>query len=142
MASTIFENAELSMAAYATLNMLPLEEQTTALKNAGMVGAQADMFAPRYRIVTQVSDAALTSFSAIVFKNVAGSLTLAIRGTLELTGTPTNLSTDADIFTSGAGSDPIVAMANWWRKVFAAEEAIRQYACDQMPANGRPNGYL
>jgi pimeloyl-ACP methyl ester carboxylesterase len=57
-----------------------------------------------------------TSFSATVFKDAAGHLTLAFRGTAELTGSPNDLTTDADIATAGAAYDQIVALYNWWMR--------------------------
>src|SRR3990167_3519104 len=118
----LFDNAELALAAYATLTTSDLATQTTALKNAGLSASQADNFAPRYQVVTQFNDTPIeggtgTSFSATVFKDTSGNLTLAIRGTLELTGNPNDIiPTDANIAFNGAGYDQIVAMYNWWTR--------------------------
>lgn len=84
-----------------------------------------------------------TSFSATVFKDTAGdapgNLILAIRGTLERSGTPNDLTTDADIFTAGAGYDQIVAMANWWRRASSAPgQLVQQYQLVEVSAGAAP----
>ena len=75
---------------------------------ADMPQKQAAEFAARYPdIVTQFNDTE-TSLSATVFKDASGNLTLAFRGTAELTGSPNDLTpTDADIFLHGYGYDQI-----------------------------------
>lgn len=90
-----------------------------AVSDVGVSPTQTDEFASRYpTIVTQFNDTVEesgmgTGFSATVFKAVAGNLALAIRGTDKLAGSASDVTTDADIFISGAGYDQIVAMVNW-----------------------------
>ncbi|WP_418647614.1 lipase family protein [Thauera butanivorans] len=112
---TVFSQSGFALAAYADLNSSALNSQKVNLKDAGLSDSQATQFAQTYAVVTQYSDSD-TSFSATVFKDASGNLTLAIRGTAELTGTPNDLSTDGDIAVNGAGYDQIVAMVNWWRR--------------------------
>jgi len=133
----LFNDAEMAAAAYADLLSGPMDNDLnrtalSAAEGGGMSLTQVEKFATRYpTAVAQYDDAknGTTSFSATIFKNtvanVPGSLTLAFRGTREQSGTPNDLTTDLDIFNSGAGYDQIVAMANWWRKVSAAEETIQ-----------------
>ncbi|MEN9480274.1 MAG: hypothetical protein RLZZ298_1669 [Pseudomonadota bacterium] len=116
---SVFDQSELALAAYAALNNSALSSQKSNLKNAGLSDAQADIFAGKYAVVTQYNDTLAeggqgTSFSATVFKDASGNLTLAIRGTLEAGDF---LPTDANITASGAGYDQIVAMYNWWQRV-------------------------
>lgn len=124
-AEIIFANAELSLASYAVLASNSPTTQSSnidALKRSGMSAKQAEEFAKKYpTILTQYNDTAAeggqgTSFSATVFKDDSGNLTLAMRGTAELFGTPNDLSTDSSISISGAGYDQIVAMYNWWMR--------------------------
>jgi hypothetical protein len=116
---TILEQSEIALAAYATLAAGKLEPQTARLRDEGkiMSASQADAFAERYEVVTQFNDTQAeggmgTSFSATVFKDTSGNLTLAIRGTLEAGDF---FPTDADI-AMGAGRDQIVAMWNWLQR--------------------------
>ncbi|SMB26129.1 protein of unknown function [Sterolibacterium denitrificans] len=110
-----FTQAELALASYA--NLLPGIPNSTVLQDdgRGLSSTQATQFAQTYAVVTQYNDSG-TSFSATVFKDAGGNLTLAIRGTAELTGTSNDLSTDSDIAVYGAGYDQIVAMVNWWQR--------------------------
>lgn len=106
----IDKQAEFALAAYATLSARA--PSIPELVSKGMSNPQAQRFASNYSVVTQFNDTG-TSFSATVFADATGNLTLAIRGTLELTGTPNDLiPTDADIAFNGAGYDQIVAMVN------------------------------
>jgi len=122
----LFENAELALAAYANLlsGATNSDPNQQALIKAGMSIKQADEFAKIYpTVVTQYSDAA-TSFSAAVFKDNAGNLTLAIRGTLELG----DFGTDITLTKYGAAYDQIVEMYNWWQKVSNPEGTlVKQY---------------
>lgn len=110
--TALWNNAELAQASYANLRA---GENTDAIvvapagaKGAGMSVEQALEFTARYpTVVRQYDDSdSGTSFSATIFKNTngdaAGNLVLAIRGPLELTGTPNDLTTDLDIFNSVA----------------------------------------
>lgn len=118
----VFEKAELSLASYAALaSGIPTNTaaQREALVAQGFTVKQADEFSVRYpTIITQFNDTAAeggmgTSFSATIFKDSSGNLTLAVRGTLEAGDF---IPTDADIFLSGAAYDQIVAMYNWWKR--------------------------
>ncbi|MDD5391304.1 MAG: hypothetical protein PHD37_18355, partial [Gallionellaceae bacterium] len=125
--------SELALAAYANLTPgatdVPIRQ--AALVIAGLSPKQAEEFAKKYpEILTQYTDTPAegglgTSFSATVFKDTAGNLTLAIRGTLE----PGDfVPTDADIALAGAGFDQIVALWNWWQRVsHAAGTLVPQY---------------
>lgn len=115
----LFDSAELSFAAYSTLSRGETRLQIAALldRGNGMSLTQATEFAKRFpTVVTEFNDTPAedgmgTSFSATVFKDSTGKLTLAIRGTRELFRTPSDLvPTDADIASSGAGYDQIAAM--------------------------------
>ena len=131
-ASFLFNNAELAFAAYSNLQRgstaSPVNiEGLRAPNGAEMSATQAIEFAKRFpTIVAQFNDTPAeggmgTSFSATVFKDPTGKLTLAIRGTHEKSGTPNDLvPTDTDIALWGAGYDQIVAMVNWWARVSAA----------------------
>ena len=128
----LFQQAELALAAYATLTTAALSSQGLALGEAGMSARQAEEFARRYpTVVTQFNDTA-TSFSATVFADASGNLTLAIRGTLEAGDF---VPTDANIGLYGAGYDQIVAMVNWWQRATApvSGPGVAQYALVEYP---------
>ncbi len=134
-AESIMQAGELALAAYA--NLLPGTMNQVAkdsLKDARMSAPQADNFASRYSVVAQFNDSA-TSFSATVFRDAGGNLTLAMRGTAELTGTPNDLQpTDTDIGLYGAGYDQIIAMCNWWARVSRpAGEPVAQFEIQSLP---------
>ena len=78
--SEYFRQAELSLAAYASLTAgVPNEDNLK--KDAGMSPAQATAFAAKWNVVDQYTDP-LTGVSATVFQAVAGGPKhLAIRGT-------------------------------------------------------------
>jgi len=134
----MFEQSELALAAYASLNSSALSAQKASLKDAGISDVQADTFASRYAVLTQYNDTVAeggmgTSFSATVFKDASGNLTLAIRGTLEAGDF---VPTDANIAASGAGYDQIVAMWNWWLRVSnPAGVLVAQYRLVPVPIN-------
>ncbi len=93
---------------------------------------QANRFAATQTVVLQYNDDAAgangsgTSLSLTVFKDNAGKLTLAIRGTLEPIGDI--FPTDANIALRGAGYDQIAALYNWWQRVsHASGQAVAQY---------------
>ncbi|MEZ5614543.1 MAG: calcium-binding protein [Rhodocyclaceae bacterium] len=139
----LFSDAELALAAYARLLQGPSTDQSARLEAAGFSAKQAEEFARRYPVVvTQFNDTVAegglgTSFSATVFKDSANNLTLAIRGTAELIGSPNDiLPTDANIGTAGAGYDQIVAMWNWWQRVSnPAATTVTQYRLVATPAD-------
>lgn len=82
MPNELFENAELSQAAYATFNSSLTFEQEEFLRDESVnfTEAQFTFFAQRYpEIVTQLTDTA-TCLSAAVFKDTHNKLTVAFRG--------------------------------------------------------------
>ena len=127
----ILKHGEFALASYADLS--GTIDIATALQQQGkgLSAAQAVRFVSLYSVVTQFNDTAAeggmgTSFSATVFKDASGKLTLAVRGTLEAGDF---LPTDANIALNGAGYDQVVAMANWWRRASApAGQMVQQYA--------------
>ncbi|MEZ5614547.1 MAG: hypothetical protein R3E35_04965 [Rhodocyclaceae bacterium] len=140
MIENIFMQAELALASYSNLISGSLVSQQTELRQdgKGLSTAQAANFASRYTVVTQFNDTEAeggldTSFSATVFKDSAGNLTLAIRGTLEAGDF---VPTDATIGTSGVGYDQVVAMWNWWQRASnPADAPVTQYRLVATPAD-------
>lgn len=136
MATTLecFKQAEFALAAYA--NLSNGEPNQAQLREAGMATLQATHFASRYTVLTQYNDTG-SSLSATVFKDTAGHLTLAIRGTAELAAYPGDLlPTDKDIALNGAGYDQIVALWNWWQRASHAEGTqVSQYRLTTTPGN-------
>lgn len=137
----LFDAAELAQASYSSLEFGSTADQfgtLTQLTGAQMSLAQATRFANAYpTVVTQYSDLP-TSFSATVFADGDGNLTLAIRGTLEITGTPNDLSADLEIAGQGTAYDQIVAMANWWRRASVSEGMVPQYRLLNLPLGDVP----
>ncbi|MDT3735113.1 MAG: hypothetical protein ROZ00_02695 [Denitratisoma sp.] len=142
----ICQNAELALAAYATFASNSVTADPTnlaALRNAGLSAKQSEEFAKKYpAVVAQFNDTPDegglgTSFSATVFRDSANNLTLALRGTAELTGSPNDIwPTDATIATSGVGYDQIVAMWNWWQRASnVAGASVTQYRLVTTPAD-------
>ncbi len=72
-----YKQAELSLAAYATLGVGTPSTVELARDSVGMSTAQAAKFAETYTVVTSCHDAN-SSFDATVFKDASGNLTLAI----------------------------------------------------------------
>lgn len=104
-----------------------------------MSAKQAEGFSLRYsEIVTQFNDVITsTSFSATMFKDVLGNLTLAIRGTQELNDF---IPTDTNIALNGSGYDQIVAMSNWWqRAASAAGTLVPQFRLVPYGASSTPS---
>ncbi|MFV0665969.1 carbohydrate-binding domain-containing protein [Denitromonas sp.] len=134
--SEMFSMASLAQASYAAIPPAATQSQLTAAlreRDGGFSFTQAIQFAAQYSVVTQYNDAD-TSFSATVFKDGSGNLTLAIRGTLEKTGWPNDIvPTDADIFLRGMGYDQIVAMYNWWQRASVTSGNVPQYALIEYP---------
>ena len=142
-----FQNAELSLASYATLDLGPTEtaKNIGELIRSGMSLTQATQFAKLYPTVVTTSGDPTTGFQVTVFKDTAGNLTVAFRGT-EI---PEDLPTGADMIGLGAAYDQIVAMANWWERASAQpgqmvqQFRLARYAPEAVPADAvvlRPNG--
>ena len=98
MIENIVTQAELALASYSNLISGSLISQQTELRQdgKGLSAAQAANFASRYTVVTQFNDTVAegglgTSFSATIFTDASGNLTLAIRGTAELVGSPNDI---------------------------------------------------
>lgn len=121
MTTEIYNNASLAQAAYSNLsvgstntlsNLLSLKDPDNG---AGMTQTQAEAFAARYpTVVTQYTDS-ISGFSATVFMSSTGQITLAIRGTDELTGTDGD--DDIGIAVNGIAHDQIITMNAWWSTV-------------------------
>lgn len=110
--NNVFNQAELALAAYANLTSGVAPTKTNLIENASFSEKQADEFIKRYpTVITQHTDPD-TSFTATVFKDSSGQLTLALRGTLEAR----DYVTDGDIWLAGTGYDQIVSMYNWWQR--------------------------
>jgi len=153
---TIGSHAQLAQAAYATLtDGMSAGSLVNALQSpeGSYVETQATRFAAEQSVVVQYNDDATgagtqgTSLSVTVFKDSAGNVTLAIRGTLEAVGdlTPTDVPY---IALSGAAYDQIAALYSWWLRASAgAGTPVPQYRL--LPTNqGQPDavsvsgGYL
>jgi Ca2+-binding RTX toxin-like protein len=139
--------AQLALAAYGVLQNGETRLQLDALRRADFTDRQAEEFARgNPAVLAQFNDAIAeggmgTGLSATLFKDAAGNLTLAIRGTDRLSpGSGSDLGTGLDIVTKGAAYDQIVALSNWWRRVSApagtrvAQHRIGSYASDAVPA--------
>ena len=91
MTFALADAAQLALAAYSRLQLGPTDDQKTQLEAAGMASTQASNFAIRFpTVVTQYDDTKPggmgTGFNATIFMDIAGHLSLAIRGTDALTG--------------------------------------------------------
>lgn len=142
--SQIFMQSQMALAAYSSLaSGISGQAYIDSLvdQGRGMSDSQANQFAKTYSVVTQYNDTPAegglgTSFSATVFQDGAGKLTLAIRGTAELIGSPNDLTTDADIALAGAAYDQIVAMYNWWkRETTATTVQVQQFGLNTSSSN-------
>ncbi|MEZ5538781.1 MAG: hypothetical protein R3E63_02235 [Pseudomonadales bacterium] len=89
--------------------------QKTALEDSstGMSSTQAEQFAARYSSVLAVSQETAAGFSAAVFKDTSGNLTVAIRGTV-----PDYVDLNEDAYLTGFGTAyyQIKDMYNWWQQ--------------------------
>ncbi len=119
MINDIFDNSELALAAYAFLD----ENEATgsdfniaALKEAGMTQTQAEEFAARYPYIVAHIPNTDSGFSATVFKDVNGELTIAFRGTEGL-GIDLSEADLGQILPFGAAYNQIVDMYNWWQRI-------------------------
>lgn len=125
MSNEIFENSELSQAAYADFSLLVRNTDfyLEQFVEADITEDQFNSFSQRFpEIVTQVIDNT-TGFSAVVFKDttsLTGNLTIAFRGTEPgLIGLPEYEDANSDLVlaTAGAAFDQIISMYNWWQMV-------------------------
>lgn len=100
-----------------------------------MTLTRAGRIAVRYpTIVTRTSDDS-NGFSATLFKDASGNLTLAIRGTES--DNPKYFEADAYILGAGAAYTQIVAMVKWWKKISSLESQV-QNLVDAMAAFSPP----
>ncbi|HQQ75121.1 MAG TPA: hypothetical protein PK031_08205 [Pseudomonadales bacterium] len=124
----LFNNAELSLAAYANLDKSLATDDPdnlAALRSAGMSNTQAEEFAVRYPDVVAVYSDPDTDFQATVFKSADGQLTVAIRGTL---GGADLLEDAVSIAPYGCAYNQIVSMYNWWQRATnTTDEWVPQY---------------
>ncbi|MEO1766546.1 hypothetical protein, partial [Thiobacter aerophilum] len=141
MANTIssyFENAQLSLAAYAELDLRMNQDKTRyqqALIRAGMSPSQATRFADAadgYSILDQYTDAS-AGFSATVFQKGTETF-FAIRGTEIGTSFPWitqtdvgDLLSDAALALGGVAADQVVSMYNYYQRlIHSPNEAVPQ----------------
>ena len=142
--TSIFDAAELSLASYADLTNGTPDATALQQEGNGLAPVQADAFASQYTVIAQVNQTA-TSFSATVFRDGANNLTLAIRGTAELSDL---IGADSQIAVYGAAYHQIVAMYNWWQVVSnpagieVAQFSVVEFAVDGNGADGAPEGAL
>lgn len=118
-ANELFNNAELALAAYADLNTTQSTlDQKLALIDAGMTDKQAKEFATRYPEVIAHIPNTDSGFSATVFKDTNGQLTVAFRGTEASLGNVDLTEADlSEIAPLGAAYHQIVDMFNWWQTI-------------------------
>jgi Ca2+-binding RTX toxin-like protein len=130
-----YDQSSLALAAYADLSLGETSNQVNALERAGFSPIQAEEFADLYPTVSAQTKHP-SGFSATVFENASGSLTLAIRGTDLSVG---DVITDATIALGGAGYDQIVAMYNWWNKASSPRgSVVKQFTIGAYALNGGP----
>jgi len=117
--TSYFEQAQLSLAAYATglHSGMPNADYEAALVHAGMTDAQAEEFADTYTVIDQYNDP-FTGFSGTVFKHKDGSLHFAIRGTENLLDWVT--ANFRDIGADGVAIYQGIAMFNWLQRLYGA----------------------
>ena len=132
----ISKNADIALAAYATLQVGGLAVQKAALTDAGFSAIQAENFASTYSLVVPTYHDTTSELDVTVFKDAEGNLTLGIRGTLpghDLT------ITDAQIAVEGVAYDQIVALYNWWQKVSSpAGQTVAHYKLQTYSSSGNP----
>ena len=131
--SNYFEQAQLSMAAYAPgLQRGAFGSQNTdyvtALKFAGMSQKQAEEFANKYTVIDQSPENDPSGFSGTVFADSAGNKYLAIRGSeasiLDWIGT-----NFGEIGSEGIAISQGLAMFNWLQRLVGAEgNPVVQYS--------------
>lgn len=108
-----FENAQLSLAAYALSlrSTMSRDEYIGALVGAGMSDSQASRFADTYAIVDQYNDS-ITGLSVTVFQQ-GGQYHLAIRGTNDVL----DFLADAQLLFGGAARNQIVSLYNYVQRL-------------------------
>jgi len=134
----LFNNAELSLAAYAVLQNITTPASTSSylqqLKDAGMSETEATQFAIRYPTILSVATDPISGFQATVFStgpagNPPNQTTVAIRGTQPTS--PADISEDISIIMGGTALDQVLSMVNWWQEVTAAQGAdINHYSVE------------
>jgi Ca2+-binding RTX toxin-like protein len=126
----LYDNSEISLAAYAYLDEgkpTTHQDNIAALISGGMSDKQAREFAARYpEIVAHIPNTD-SGFSATVFKDANGELTIAFRGTEGL-GIDLSEADLGQIFPFGAAYNQIVDMYNWWQTISSpAGTLVNQY---------------
>ncbi|MEO1768097.1 hypothetical protein, partial [Thiobacter aerophilum] len=131
-----FAQAQLSMAAYATLQSGMSGEDypgyVTALVFRGMSDVQAKAFANTYLVVDQYTDP-LSGFSATVFADSSGNKYFAIRGTETsvFSGAIDWLTNVADVGAEGIAIRQGIALFNYLQRLYGAPgQAVVQYTYD------------
>ncbi|MBE2263483.1 MAG: hypothetical protein IAE92_12125 [Burkholderiaceae bacterium] len=148
--STLSAMAQLAQGSYSSFTGVASSSQLIDALTTGPSGfsaAQAERMADHYSVVLQYNDDTAgangsgTSLSLTVFRDNAGKLTLAIRGTLEPIGDI--FPTDANIALRGAGYDQIAALYNWWQRVsHASGQAVAQYRVTEYALSEAPASAL
>ena len=133
-----YEKSVISLSSYASLVEGNTQDQVSSLiSEDGLTPEQAEKFADRYpNIVIQYNDTQEeggmdSSLSATIFKEKdSGNLTLAFRGTLELSDWPSG----NDILLHGVAYEQVVAMYNWWQLVSTpAGQCVTQFDIEIFP---------
>jgi hypothetical protein len=125
--STFSQQAQLSLAAYATLS--PALDTTVLierLRTAGMSSAQAAQFAATYVVVDQFTDPS-SGFSATVFRK-GTEYFFAVRGTESIFSDPADLiGADIPIALGGSPSKQMLALYNYYQRLITptTENAIQ-----------------
>ncbi len=143
-ATSLFNNAELALAAYAALQNGTTADQDQIRALAQVSGApmsltEAVEFARRYPTVVTSFDDSSTGLQVTVFKDtlgdLPGNLSLALRGSTF----PEDFATGVDIVGAGAGYNQIVALANWWRRISTAPgQMVSQFSLVELSQQSIP----
>lgn len=135
-----FEQAQLSLAAYASLEpgvantAQKISAYIAALKKAGMPDAQATEFAKAYTVVDQFTDP-FTGFSATVFAE-DGINYFAVRGTeglFSFSGAVDWLTNVADVGWDGIAIRQGISLFNYLQRLYGAPgQPVVQYTYDSV----------